>query len=105
MIEISKQDWKLFQEKVPVWQEEYMDRLVREYVDFLKSDKPASSKFWELEKKIKEDKKNPGVQMELRKSETVWDIVMMLREEVITRNDLEGFSAELIATVEDLLAR
>ncbi len=105
MIEISKQDWKLFQEKVPVWQEKYMDRLVREYVDFLKTDKPASSKFWELEKKIKEDKKNPGVQLELRKSEAVWDIVVMLRDEVITRDDLEGFSAELIATVEDLLAR
>lgn len=105
MIEISKQDWKLFQEKVPVWQEKYMERRIREYIDFLESDKPASSKFWELEKKIKEDKKNPGVQMELRKSETVWDIVMMLRDEVITRDDLAGFSTELIATVEDLLAR
>ena len=104
-MEISKQDWKLFQEKVPVWQEKYMERLIGEYIEFLRSDKPASSKFWELEKKIKEDKKNPGVQMELRKSETVWDIVMMLRDEVITRDDLAGFSAELIATVEDLLAR
>ena len=105
MIEISKQDWKLFQEKVPVWQEKYMERLVRKYIDFLESDKPASSKFWELEKKIKEDKKNPGVQLELRKSEAVWDIVMMLRDEVIARDDLAGFSAELTATVEDLLAR
>ena len=105
MIEISKQDWKLFQEKVPVWQEKYMERLVGEYIEFLGSDKPASNKFWELEKKIKEDKKNPGVQLELRKSEAVWDIVMMLRDEVITRDDLAGFSAELIATVEDLLAR
>lgn len=105
MIEISKQDWKLFQEKVPVWQEKYIERLIGEYIEFLKSDKPASSKFWELEKKIKEDKKNPGVQLELRKSEAVWDIVMMLRDEVITRDDLAGFSAELIATLEDLLAR
>ena len=105
MIEISKQDWKLFQEKVPVWQEKYMERLVREYIEFLESDKPASSKFWELEKKIKEDKKNPGFQLELRKSEAVWYIVMMLRDEVITKDDLAGFSAELIATVEDLLAR
>ena len=105
MIEISKQDWKLFQEKVPVWQEKYMERLVREYIEFLESDKPASNKFWELEKKIKEDKKNLGVQLELRKSEAVWDIVMMLRDEVITKDDLAGFSAELIATVEDLLAR
>ena len=105
MIEISKQDWKLFQEKVPVWQEKYMERLVGEYIEFLESDKPASNKFWELEKKIKEDKKNPGVQLELRKSEAVWGIVMMLRDEVITKDDLAGYSAELIATVEDLLAR
>ncbi len=105
MIEISKQDWKLFQEKVPVWQEKYMERLIREYMEFLGSDKPSSSKFWELEKKIKEDKKNPGVQLELRKSEAVWDIVMMLRDEVITKDDLAGFSAELIDTVEDMLSR
>lgn len=105
MIEISKQDWKLFQEKVPVWQEKYMERLVREYIVLLESDKPASNKFWKLEKKIKEDKKNPGVQLELRKSEAVWDIVMMLRDEVITRDALAGFSEDLIATVEDLLAR
>lgn len=105
MIEISKQDWKLFQEKVPVWQEKYMERLVREYIEFLESSKPASSKFWELEKKIKEDKKNPGVQLELRKSEAVWDIVMMLRDEVISKEDLDGFSADLIDTVEDMLSR
>ena len=105
MIEISKQDWKLFQEKVPVWQEKYMERLVEEYIDFLESDKPASSKFWELEKKIKEDKKNPGVQLELRKSEAVWDIVMMLRDEVISKEDLDGFSVDLIDTVEDMLSR
>lgn len=105
MIEISKQDWKLFQEKVPVWQEKYMERRIREYMEFLGSDKPASSKFWELEKMIKEDKKNPGVQLELRKSEAAWDIVMMLRDEVITKDNLAGFSAELIDTVEDLLAR
>lgn len=105
MIEISKQDWKLFQEKVPVWQEKYMERLVREYIEFLESSKPASCKFWELEKKIKEDKKNPGVQLELRKSEAVWDIVMMLRDEVISKEDLDGFSADLIDTVEDMLSR
>ena len=105
MIEISKQDWKLFQEKVPVWQEKYMERLVGEYIEFLGSDKPASSKFWEIEKKIREDKKNPGVQLELRKSEAVWDIVMMIRDEVISKEDLDGFSADLIDTVEDMLSR
>ena len=44
--------------------------LVKEYANFLNDDKkPASEKFWELEKLIKEDKRHPGVVMELKKSE------------------------------------
>jgi hypothetical protein len=27
MVEISKSDWKLFRERLPKWQEHYMDRL------------------------------------------------------------------------------
>ena len=39
-----------------------MEGLVKEYVNFLNDDKkPASEKFWELEKRIKEDKRHPGV--------------------------------------------
>lgn len=48
-MEISKQDWELFREKVPEWQEHYMERLVREYVAFLNDNsKVASDSFWEL---------------------------------------------------------
>ena len=43
-MDISKKDWKLFRERL----------------------KPASEKFWELEKRIKEDKRHPGVVMELK---------------------------------------
>lgn len=38
-----------------------MDRLTKEYIEFLSSDEPASKKFWELEKRMKQDKKCPGV--------------------------------------------
>ena len=49
-----------------------MEGLVKEYVNFLNGDKkPASEKFWELEKRIKEDKRHPGVVMELKKSEVI----------------------------------
>ena len=34
-----------------------------------------------------------------------WDIVMMLRDEVISKEDLDGFSVDLIDTVEDMLSR
>lgn len=41
-----------------------MEHLVKEYADFLNDDKKfASEKFWELEKRIKEDKHHPEVIM------------------------------------------
>ena len=47
-MDISKKDWKLFREKLSGWQENYMEGLVKTYVDFLNGDKKsASEKFWE----------------------------------------------------------
>lgn len=60
-MDISKKDWKLFRERLSGWQENYMEGLVKEYANFLNDDKkPASEKFWELEKRIKEDKTSSG---------------------------------------------
>ena len=54
--------WKLFREKLSCWKENYMEGLVKEYANFLNDDKkPASEKFWELEKRIKDDKRHPGL--------------------------------------------
>ncbi len=101
---ISKKDWKLFQEKLSGWQESYMEGLVKEYVNFLNNDKkPASEKFWELEKRIKEDKRHPGVIMEMSKSEVIWDIVRLIRLKVITYDDLSDFSDKLKQEVERIL--
>ena len=87
-MDISKKDWKLFREKLSGWQEKYMEGLIKEYVNFLNDDiKHASEKFWELEKRIKEDKRHPGVIMEMSKSEVIWDIVRLIRLKVITYGD------------------
>ena len=101
---ISKKDWKLFRERLSDWQENYMEGLVKEYVNFLNDDKkPASDKFWELEKRIKEDKSNTGVIMEMSKSEVIWDIVRLIRLKVITYDDLSDFSDELQMEVKEYL--
>ena len=101
---ISKKDWKLFRERLSDWQENYMEGLVKEYVNFLNDDKkPASDKFWELEKRITEDKRHPGVIMEMSKSEVIWDIVRLIRLKVITYDDLSDFSDELQMEVKEYL--
>ena len=103
-MDISKKDWKLFRERLSEWQEKYMEDLIKEYVNFLNDDtKPASEKFWELEKRIKEDKRHPGVIIELKKSEVIWDMVHLIRLKVITSDDLSEFSEELRQEVKRIL--
>ena len=102
---ITKADWKLFMEKVPEWQEAYMERLLKEYVKMLQSKKPASTKFWDLDKRIKKDKKNPGVQMQLDKGEAIFDIVTMINLGIITQEDLADFSDDLKESVQELIDR
>lgn len=41
----TKQDWKLFKEKLPGWQEAYMDKLNREYMEILNGEGNPSDKF------------------------------------------------------------
>ena len=104
-MEISKSDWKLFRERVPEWQEQYMERLTKKYIELLSSPGNASDRFWELEKRIKNDKKHPGVILEMSKSEAIWDIAIFIKKKVISLKDLEGFSQELIDSVTEILNR
>ncbi len=94
-MEPLKRDWKQFRVKISDWQESYMEKLVKEYIDFLNCDLPASTKFWELEKKIKLDKKKPGVILELRKGDMLFDIIRLINDGAITMDDLSDFSDEL----------
>lgn len=105
MIEPSKRDWKLYREKIGDWQEHYMEKLVKEYADYLCSDLPASTKFWEMEKRIRRDRKTPGVCIELRKSDMFWDIAGLINVRVISMDDLEGFSDGLKEAVALILKR
>ena len=103
-LDISKSDWKLFRVKLADWQEKYMERLVKEYATALTDEtRLASDKFWKLEKRIKKDRQHPGVIMEMRKSDAIWDIMRLIRLKVITYEDLSDFSDELQQEVKRLL--
>ena len=104
-MEVSKKDWKLYREKLSDWQEMYMEKLIASYIKYLQSKEPASTKFWELEKKIKRDRKNPGVLIELNKQDMPFDLIRLIHEGVITINDLDEFSDDLKEIVHFLLER
>lgn len=91
----NEKDWKLFREKVPGWQETFMERLNREYIELLTGDGVPSEKFWALEKRIYQDKKKKGVMIDMRRSMMELNLLALLAEGVIGFDDLADFSEEL----------
>lgn len=95
----TEADWKLFRNKIVEWQEAYIDKLNKEYIEILSGDKYPSDKFWDLEKRINEDKKSVGVMIEMRRSLFIRNIAHLINDGVISFDDLEEFSDELKETV------
>lgn len=71
-----EKDWKMFRKKVADWQEKYIEKLTREYIDLLSGDGNASDKIWELDKRMKKDKKKAGVLiMDMSRSNMIFTIM------------------------------
>ena len=86
----TERDWKLFRSKVPDWQEAFM----------LSGEGNPSDKFWKLEERIKKDEKKAGVQLDMRRSNLIYNLLSLLNEGAISLSDLEGFSEELLETID-----
>lgn len=95
----TEADWKLFRNKIGEWQEAYMDKLNKEYIEILSGDKYPSEKFWDLERRIKRDKKSAGVMVEMTRSQFIRNIIHLIDEGAIGFDDLEEFSDELKESV------
>ena len=101
----KERDWTLFKNKITNWQESYMDRLNKEYIELLSEDTNPSEKFWKLEKKIKEDRKKTGVQLEMSRSNLINNIIFLINDGAISFENLEEFSDELKETVSVFIER
>lgn len=101
----TKKDWALFKNKIVDWQESYMNRLNNEYIDLLSEDASPSEKFWRLDKRIKEDRKKTGVQLEMSRSNLIYNIISLINEGAINCEDLVEFSDELKETVNAYVER
>lgn len=82
-----------------------MGRLCDEYIELLSGDADPSEKFWQLDKRIRSDKRNPGVQLEMTRTNFIYNIIALINNDVISVEDLEDFSDELKETVNAFLER
>lgn len=101
-MEVSKSEWKLFRSKIAVWQEAYMEKLNKEYIELLNGDESSSHKFWKLYERMNKDKKKPGVCLEMRRQDVVLYLARLINDDAISYADLEGFSEETIEVVKHL---
>lgn len=102
---MKQDDWRLFREKLPIWQEANIDRLNKEYIELLSGEGNPSEKYWALDKRIKEDKHSPGVQLEMRKSDLLINLITLLHDGVIGLDDLREFSDDLKMRITALVER
>lgn len=96
MRDVAESDWKLFMKMLPQWQERYMEKLIGRYVETLNGDSEASSRFWALEERINRDKLSSGVLAnDIRRSTMHYEIANLLSDNVITLDDLDGFTEDI----------
>ena len=75
----------------------------REYAEFLTDDRcQPSERFWTLNKRIREARRKPGVQLELRKQNVVFDLAHLIADGAVLLDELDGFSEELQNMVREL---
>ena len=95
MYSIKESDWKLFKKLLPEWQERFMERLIGEYAKMVAGQCLASDRFWKLHGRLQKDVRKVGVRADMRRSVMVMNLLSLLHEGAITKDDLDGFSEEV----------
>lgn len=72
-----------------------MEQLAESYAALLAGPGKASDKFWELEKRLRKDKKRVGVVADVSRSKMYYNLLYLLGDKTITLEDLAGFSPDL----------
>ena len=82
-----------------------MQKLFKEYIGLLSSDRLPSDRFWELEKRIRDDKRATGVVVTNSRSNMIGNILALLHEGAITLDDLSDFSEELQERIKSIYSK
>ena len=95
MYDVKESDWKLFRKLLPGWQERFMERLLGKYAKIIAGQGLASDRFWKLQERIQKDVRKVGVRADVRRSTMDMNLLLLLQEGAIAKDDLDGFSDEL----------
>ena len=96
MRDVAESDWKMFKKLLPEWQERHMEKLIDQYIEILNGSGEASNRFWALEERINGDKLSSGVLAnDIRRSTMHREIANLLIDNVITLDDLDGFTEDI----------
>ena len=95
MYTVKESDWKLFRKLLPEWQERFMGRLLGEYSTMIAGQGLASDRFWRLQERLQKDVRKTGVRVEMKRSVLIMNLLSLLHEGAISKDDLNGFSEEL----------
>jgi hypothetical protein len=93
--EYTEKDWKLFRSKIVKWQEDYIDSLNKAYIKLLNENLEPSEKFWKLSERMKSDKKQVGVMVDMRRSKLIENISSLINSGAIRFSDIQEFSDDL----------
>lgn len=103
-MEFTESDWKLFRKHIARWQEAYIDKLNKEYIEILSGENEPSEKFWKLAKKINSDKFRPGVKIEMTRSRFIESLICLINDGVIDISELSDFSEDLQNTIKTYIS-
>ena len=105
MYNVKESDWKIFRKKIIGWQEGHMKKLNEEYIELLQRDENPAKNFWDLEKRIWNDKKSVGVAIDMRRSKMHENIWALLKDDIITFDDLNDFSEDFKSEIKYMIDR
>lgn len=98
--EVIESDWKLFRQKMSVWYELFMERLVSEYSELLNRPDTASDRFYALSARIEKDRRHTLMTARMSRSNMFSILIALVSDGIVKRRDLEGFSKDLRGRLE-----
>ena len=106
MYYVNEDDWKLFCNKLHIWQEKYIKECLLTYSLILEKDTDAANRFYELKDKINKDARHPGVMIDRKSRSNMVDIIYsLISYHVINMDDLDEFSNALIEHINRMIIK